>query len=708
MDFALHNAWLIPLFPFAGFSVIILTGKKNLGVKAAVIALTMLGCSAVLSVLCALATFGAHPHNPEHFEPYVHNMFWARLAQSPLEIGYQIDTLTCVMLLVVTLIGWLIHLYSVGYMEKDPRFTRFFAYLQLFCCAMLMLVLANNYLVLYAGWEGVGLCSYLLIGFWFEKPSAAKAAKKAFLVTRTGDCGLALGIFLLFAKTKTIMFQGIFAAAQAGAHGHGEQVHQLPFSFATLKALLHSPYLVTQPQTDHFVFTLAALLIFFGAVGKSAQFPLHVWLPDAMEGPTPVSALIHAATMVAAGVYLVARSYPLFTTGGHEIGVALQVVAWIGAITAFMAATIAVAQNDIKRVLAYSTISQLGFMMLGLGCLGFTAGVFHLMTHAFFKALLFLGSGSVIHGMEHGHHAGHPGADHEAAHGEPFDPQDMRQMGGLAKYMPVTCWTYWAGMLALSGIPPLAGFWSKDEILADAFAQNKGVWFLGAAAAFLTAFYMGRQMFMVFHGELRAKDCHPHESPWTMIWPLRILAVGAIGLGLLGTPWANVFHHYVHYGEHRLPANYVVMLLSIVIAAAGILLARNLYGVTPLKAGQEDPLEAKLGPLWAFLQNKWYFDELYDFLIIQPLLRLTRCCYRFDQKAVDGTVNFVGLFGIVVSRISAFLDKWVVDGIVNLIGIVTRASGNLLKLTQNGLAQTYMLVVFAGAMVVVVIRMMSG
>jgi NADH-quinone oxidoreductase subunit L len=709
MELALHNAWLIPLFPFVGFGIIILTGKRNLGVKAAVIALTMLGCSAVLSVLCALATFGAYHHNPEHFQPYVRNMIWGRLAQWPLEIGYQIDTLTCVMLLVVTLIGWLIHLYSVGYMEKDPRFTRFFAYLQLFCCAMLMLVLANNYLVLYAGWEGVGLCSYLLIGFWFEKPSAAKAAKKAFLVTRTGDCGLALGIFLLFAKTGTILYEPIFKAAQDAAHNHG---YQMPISWSTLVALFHDPSLIASPSTDHFVFTLAALLIFFGAVGKSAQFPLHVWLPDAMEGPTPVSALIHAATMVAAGVYLVARSYPLFDTGGHEVGVALQVVAWIGAITAFMAATIAVAQNDIKRVLAYSTISQLGFMMLGLGCLGFTAGVFHLMTHAVFKALLFLGSGSVIHGMEHGHHGAHdaPGDHHGGAEGaEHFDPQDMMQMGGLAKYMPVTCWTYWAGMLALSGIPPLAGFWSKDEILADAFAHNKGVWLLGAAAAFLTAFYMGRQMFLVFHGDLRTKDCHPHESPWTMVWPLRILAVGAILIGLLGTPWANVFHHYVSYGHgHALPPNYFVMLLSIVIAAAGILLARHLYGVKPLQAGEPDPLIAKLGPLWTFLQNKWYFDELYDFLVIQPLLRLTRACYRFDQKAVDGTVNFVGIFSIVLSRISGFLDKWVVDGIVNLIGIVTRASGNLLKLTQNGLAQTYMLVVFAGAMVVVVIRMMGG
>lgn len=696
-DFALNNAWLIPVFPFLGFGIIILTGKKRLGVKAAVVSLVMLGLSAVLAVLSSLAVLSRFHHNPENYA-FSRSFAWLQLGGKTVEVGYLIDSLTVVMLLVVTLVGWLIHLYSIGYMENDRRFTRFFAYLQLFCCAMLMLSMANNYLVLYAGWEGVGLCSYLLIGFWFEKPSAARAGKKAFLVTRTGDCGLALGLFLLFAKTGSLMYDTVFAAAGNSLHGsHGGA--QLPFSFSTLAAVFHDPALISQPQTNHFVFTLAGLLIFFGAVGKSAQFPLHVWLPDAMEGPTPVSALIHAATMVAAGVYLVARSMPLFDLGPGSVS--LQVVAWIGGITAFMAATIAIAQNDIKRVLAYSTISQLGYMMLGLGCLGVTAAIFHLMTHAVFKALLFLGSGSVIHGMEHGRHG---------EHDEEFDPQDMRQMGGLAKYMPVTCWTYWMGMLALSGVPIWAGFWSKDEILADAFAHNKGVWFLGTAAAFLTAFYMSRQMFMVFHGELRAKDCHPHESPWTMVWPLRILAVGATFIGLLGTPWKNVFHHFVRYGGHHgLSApNYTVMGMSVLLAGLGIYSGWLLYGKRPLQLGEPDPLAARLGPLWTFLQNKWYFDELYDFLVIRPLLRLTRACFRFDQRIIDGSVNFVGYFWIVWSRISGFVDKWVVDGLVNLVGITTRALGDALKLTQNGLAQTYMLVVFAGALALVVMRMLTG
>src|SRR3989441_1274469 len=412
---------LIPLLPFLAFWLIVFRGRRLPG-EGAYVAVGALALSGLLSlVILGQVMFGGR---------YQASMVWAALGDRTLTVGYAVDPLSAVMLFVVTVVGSLIFVYSIGYMRGDPRYPRFFAYLSLFAASMLLLVLANNFLVLYAAWELVGLCSYLLIGFWFERPTAARASMKAFVTTRVGDFFMFLGILLLFFTVGSLQFETVFAAVRAGS--------------------LAGP-----------VLTLAAVLVFGGAVGKSAQVPLHVWLPDAMEGPTPVSALIHAATMVAAGVYLVARTYPLFS--GSPDHVALTVVAYIGGITALMAATIGIVQDDIKRVLAYSTISQLGYMMLGLGVLGYTAGVFHLMTHAFFKALLFLGAGSVIHAM---------------------NTNDIKQMGGLAKVMPATYVTMLVGGLALAGVPPFAGFWSKDEILLEAFHHDRTLFYLGAAVVY--------------------------------------------------------------------------------------------------------------------------------------------------------------------------------------------------------------------------------
>jgi len=639
--------WLIPLLPFVAFWTILFFGYR-LRKAAAIIAIAGMASAFVLSVPCFIAMVLGH-------EPVNVSVPWAHLGRLTVEVGYQIDALTAVMLMVVTLIGSLIFIYSVGYMAEDARFPLFFAYLSLFGCAMLMLVMANNFLMLYAGWEGVGLCSYLLIGFWFERPAAMRAAKKAFLVTRTGDCGLALGIFLLFYLTGSLAFDHIFSVAQNSPHREG-------------------------------LFIAAALLIFFGAVGKSAQFPLHVWLPDAMEGPTPVSALIHAATMVAAGVYLVARCYPLFALGGGHAP-ALRVVAWIGAVTAFMAATIAVAQNDIKRVLAYSTISQLGFMMLGLGVGGYTAGVFHLMTHAFFKALLFLGSGSVIIGCHH--------------------EQDMMKMGGLRRVMPYTFWSYLIGYLALAGIPPFAGFWSKDEILHHALEHNLPVFIIGMGAAFLTAFYMTRQMFLVFGGEPRDTHVHGQESPPVMTVPLIILAFFSAVIGLVSV-WGHHFHRLVHWGEEAPSSlSIAVAASSTLIALLGIFLGWKLYGEKPLCSGDEDPL-VRMGRLYIFLKNKWFFDELYNLIVIQPLLRATRAMFWVDQKLIDGTVNVVGVITILLSKIQHLLDAYVVDGCVNLIGYVTRSTGTALRYLQTGLVQSYLFVIYFAVVLLVVWQLFAG
>ncbi len=471
---------LIPLLPLLAFVVNGLFGKWLQG-KAGYISIG----AVVLSCLFSLITLG-QVLSGQHFYGTVYE--WITAGDFRIAIGFNIDQLTAAMIAMVTFVASLIHIYSVGYMHGDKGFARFFAYLSLFTFSMLMLVLANNFLLLYLGWEAVGLCSYLLIGFWYEKQSAADAGKKAFVVNRVGDFGFGLGVFLIFVTFGTLDYHEVFHAV-GGVLGQKITI----------------PLLVTSIEAD--LVTVICLLLFVGAMGKSAQFPLHVWLPDAMEGPTPVSALIHAATMVTAGVYMVARANPLFS----ESTTALTVVGIIGGFTALFAATIGLAQNDIKRVLAYSTVSQLGYMFLALGVGAYVAAIFHLLTHAFFKALLFLGSGSVIHAMS----------------GE----QDMRKMGALRDKIPKTYWTFLIGTVAIAGIPPLAGFFSKDEILWKAFSHGGGygklLWLLGAVAAFMTAFYMFRLLYMTFFGESRVEAeaaHHLHESPWSMVGPLAVLA----------------------------------------------------------------------------------------------------------------------------------------------------------------------------------------
>ncbi|HSR30837.1 MAG TPA: NADH-quinone oxidoreductase subunit L, partial [Anaerolineae bacterium] len=530
-----------------------------------------------------------------------------------------------------------------------------------------------------------------LIGFWFDKTYAdpkritpKEAGLKAFLTTRIGDVILLAGMLLLYAETGTMTFQEIFSE---------ESLRQL----ATTPAFPGVSWA-----------TLCALLIFGGAVGKSAQFPLHVWLPDAMEGPTPVSALIHAATMVSAGVYLIARSFPLYIAGAPG---AMTVVALIGAFTALFASTIAIAQNDVKRVLAYSTISQLGYMFAALGIGAYVAAVFHLIMHAFFKALLFMGSGSVIHGIEHGHHHAQHG-DHGHEEGE-FDPNDMMNMGGLLKRMPRTGWTFIIGALALTGIFPFSGFWSKDEILAEAWyefthggaaavapALDFVVWLMLAIAALLTAFYTGRQVFLTFFGKPRTEAAeHAPESTGSMTWPLIILAVFAAWLGLSGTPWANQFFimlgeeaEFVDFHLHHAEFNWTVALISMAIASLGWLVAWLIYGRKPL-IEMVDPLEKPLGPVYVLLKNKYYFDELYQLIIVRPAVWFAGVCAVFDQKVIDALVNAVGSFGRwLAGWLRRAIDNPIVDGAVNGVGWVTDRAGEFMRATQTGKVQNYLLV----------------
>ncbi len=563
------------------------------------------------------------------------------------------------MIMVVTGVGSLIHLYSIGYMHGEEGFYRFFSYLNLFCFAMLMLVLGSNALVMFIGWEGVGLCSYLLIGYYFHKKSAGDAAKKAFVVNRIGDFGFLVGLFTLFWAL--------------GSHGVwtlnfveiGENAHLL--------------------GTGSVVVTVVTLCFFLGATGKSAQIPLYTWLPDAMEGPTPVSALIHAATMVTAGVYMIGRMNLLFAMAPST----MMVIAIVGAATAIFAATIGFAQNDIKRVLAYSTVSQLGYMFLAMGVGAFTAGIFHLMTHAFFKACLFLGSGSVIHGMHHGLHHAH---SHD-------DPQDMRNMGGLSKKMKVTYWTFLIATLAISGFPLLSGFFSKDEILWWAFGSTRGHWLLwaiGAAAAGMTAFYMFRCVSLTFWGEQRttakARD-HIPESPWTITVPLVVLALLALVGGAVGVPevigGANHIHHYFEpvfghaqevygiaiqhalHGQHGLEIG--LMVISVLLGFAGIGAAVFMYLVRPELPGK---FVTAFGGLYRTVYNKWYMDEIYDALFVNPTKRLGNFLWKgFDVK--------------------------VVDGIVNGVGYIVNACSRGLRITQSGLVHNYAMTMVLGMVAIV-------
>lgn len=562
-------AWVIAVLPAVAF-VVILSLIRVLKDRGAYIGITAIGLAFLMSVAVLLQTLGGHVTE--------YSVTWFTVGAFKIPVGVLIDPLAGIMLVVVTSVSLLVQIYSLGYMKGDRRFAWYYAALSLFTAAMLSLIIANNFLQLYMSWEVVGLCSYLLIGFWYEKKSASNAAIKAFITTRLGDVGFFIGLGVLFVTAGT-------------------------FGFTPLKQLVEAHHL--QPA----VLTVVSLLFFMGAAGKSAQFPLHIWLPDAMEGPTPVSALIHAATMVAAGVYLVARAFFMFEAAGPA---ALTTVAVIGASTALMAALVAVSQTDIKKVLAYSTISQLGYMMAALGVGGYVAGTFHLATHAFFKALLFLGAGSVIHSV---------------------GTQNINEMGGLFKKMKITGWTFLIATLSLAGVVPLAGFWSKDEILSDAFRTSNYVIFaLLLVTAFITAFYMFKLFFTVFTGE--EKDKHAHESPATMSWPLLILAVPAALLGLAGSPlFGNAWAKLVSLpGEPIASPNIVVMLLSTAAAGGGIYLAYLIYYKRSFTG--QGIINSLTSFNWA---NTIYVDQLIR-RITTSMVRAAETLGNFDSKVIDGAV----------------------------------------------------------------------
>jgi NADH-quinone oxidoreductase subunit L len=696
-EFFFNLVWLLPLFPLLAFAIIVLWTNRN-RLLSTWIAWIGIGLSWILGWTILYLTWQEIDGLTPPTGGYEVSLYAIPTGSTLLQLGFQVDTLTSLMLFMVPFVCLMIFIYSKGYMnygtdEVDSRYSRFFAYISLFACGMIGLVISNNFVTLLVFWEIMGLCSYLLIGFWFDKSYAdpkritpKEAGLKAFLTTRIGDVIMLAGILLLYSQTGTMSFREIFSE---------EMLHHL----ATTYAFGNVSWA-----------TLCALLIFGGAVGKSAQFPLHVWLPDAMEGPTPVSALIHAATMVSAGVYLVARSFPLFVA--VEGGIQMVVVAVIGAFTALFASTIALAQNDIKRVLAYSTISQLGYMIAALGIGAYVAAVFHLITHAFFKALLFMGSGSVIHGVEHGHHHvqhGHHGEEEE----EEFDANDMMNMGGLLRRMPRTGWTFIIGGLALSGVFPWAGFWSKDEILADAwlgfrygphFGLNQGivlfVWILLALAALLTAFYTGRQVFLTFSGKPRSEAAqHAPESVASITWPLIILAFFTTFLGLFGMPWVNQYFRLIgeaaelmgHEIEHS-PFVVEVAGISLAVAAIGWFTAWLIYGRKPLTE-RVDPLKKLLGPIYTVLRNKYYFDELYNAIIVQPAIRLAGAFATFDRVVIDAIVNAVGRFGRWLSSwLRRAIDSPIVDGAVNAVGKVTTWCGEFMRATQTGKVQNYLLV----------------
>ncbi len=609
---------LIPLLCVASFIVLVTAGRRAREWAHYVGIVTVLG-----SFGLSVATFARVMSGG----PFSHTFAWVKLGSKTIQLGLQADPLTAVMLLVISIVSLMVNVYSIGYMHGDERYHWYYAVLSLFTAAMLSLVLANNYLLMYMSWEIMGLCSYLLIGFWFEKEEAYNASKKAFLVTRVGDVGFGLGIIAIFATTGTFVFRDVFHAAEGMA-----------------------PALIT----------LITLFLFCGAIGKSAQFPLHVWLPDAMAGPTPASALIHAATMVAAGVYLVARSFPLFELSETS----LAVVATIGAITALGAALIAVVQLDIKKVLAYSTISQLGYMMMGLGAGSYVAGMWHLTTHAFFKALLFLGSGSVIHAVH---------------------SQDIRDMGGLSKKMPITTWTFIIGSLALAGIFPLSGFFSKDEILAALY--HKHMWpILGAAilGAFLTAFYMARVCFVVFFG--REKGHHAHESPLVMTVPLVILTAITVGLGLDARLGAHFFTEFL--GEHPEPINLMIALGSTAVALSGIAVGWLVYHRRAIPLGTVKKQRLVMYAT-TVLRNKFGLDELYEHYVVGAFIKFCDFCAWFDRTVVDGIVNGAASVTLVAARAAGWFDTHIVDGIVNGLGFVVMGAGKRLRYAQTGRLQSY-------------------
>jgi NADH-quinone oxidoreductase subunit L len=682
-----QHLWLIPVLPLLAAGAGTLCRRPQRAVAAS-LAIGSMAAALVLS--CAALVITLTSGAPAAGFRAVRNFDWFQVGEATVKLGWVLDPLTASMLVMVSLVGLLIFIYSVGYMAHDENFTRFFCFLSLFAGAMLGVVLANSLLLLFIGWELVGLASYLLIGFWYHKPTAAAAAKKAFVTTRVGDVGLFLGLLWLYRETGTLVFYDdgkgcLETAALAGLAG---------------PSLSHWPVLMG-----------IGLLIFCGAAGKSGQVPLHVWLPDAMEGPTPVSALIHAATMVAAGVFLVARVFALIKPDwgalvGPSAWVSLPppdatlVIAWVGAVTAVFAALIAVAQTDIKRILAYSTVSQLGYMMMGLGVGGVAVGMFHLLTHAFFKALLFLGAGSVIHGCH--------------------DEQDIRRMGGLRKAMPVTFVTYAIGMAALAGVIPLAGFWSKDGILhaAHGWGLSRGPFYLGLFGALLTAFYMTRQVCLVFFGRPRlaaraagganpgadpnadggrsraeSEEPVPHESPWVMTVPLIVLAVFAALLGLLGTPGWPWLQTYLGAEEH--PAEWGSVLglmgLSSVVVVAGLGLGWWLYGRRPRTRPDEPDMLERLQPdVFGLLRAKFFVDELYDATVVRLNARFSRFCHRLDAVVLEGAVTAARYGVLGLSWVARLADENLLNpGFDQGCHRARRWGGRLSKM-QDGQIQNYL------------------
>ena len=690
MAWIVQNLWLVPALPILAGGLVAVTKQRHRAVAAA-LAIGSMAFSFLLS-LCALAHVILRSSETKE----VSNFGWLHFGTEWLKLGWVLDPLTAVMLVMVTFVGLLIFIFSVGYMSDDKNFTRFFCFLALFAGAMLGVVIANSLLLLFMCWELVGLTSYLLIGFWFNKPSAAAAAKKAFIVTRIGDLGFFLGMAWLYFQTGTLLFYD----GGAGCLEHS----------ALTTLVTHSTVLGLTVSTG------IGLLIFCGAAGKSGQVPLHVWLPDAMEGPTPVSALIHAATMVAAGVFLIARIYPLMSANAPSLPeltptVALQVVTWVGAITALFGSLVAVAQFDIKRILAYSTISQLGYMMIGLGVGGPAVGMFHLITHAFFKALLFLGAGSVIHGCS----------------GE----QDIRHMGGIRKFMPITFVAYTCGMLALCGFPLFAGFWSKDEILHSAFGWSIShiPFYMAALGALLTAFYMTRQMCYVFAATYRgAPDSHdshshgdhshghaPHESPLVMTVPLMILAACAVLLGFLGTPVWPWFQSFLEgrqvsfsWAGFAVPNTGLLMLASTVLVFLGLGTGWMVYGRKPIEsADAPDALAVAQPQVSSLLGHAFFIDALYGATILRLNAWSAVLCDVSDRFVWNGFVQVFSYFVIGLAWLDNFFDKYVVNAGFDAGCDTVSFSGRSLSLLQRGRVQGYLRTIGL-ALIVIVIIMLWG
>ncbi len=711
--------WLIPVFPFVAFGLIAVFANRW-NALSHWIAIGALVISLVLGMTVIFTAFGDGGHNMGS-HPFADSEDWLPTGDTFLRMGVLVDPLTAVVLFFVLITLLAIFVYSVGYMNygtphQDPRYARFFALISLFATGMLGLVVSDNLLMLFIFWEIMGFCSYALIGFWYDKNypdpkqiTPRQAGVKAFITTRVGDVLFLLGIAYLFSQTGTLSFRAILNDPLVLEHLVETSAPILGLSAAGL----------------------IGLLIFAGTVGKSAQFPLHVWLPDAMEGPTPVSALIHAATMVSAGVYLAIRTFPLLSAGlGHDGGVGttpMIAMGLIGAFTAFLAASIAMAQYDVKKVLAYSTISQLGYMVAALGVGGYIAAAFHLITHAFFKALLFLGSGSVIHGMEHGHHemAHHGHGEHEEGY---FDPQDMRNMGGLKEKMPWTFWTFLIGGMALSGLPFItAGFWSKDEILAEAFHSGADGSWLGwvvfillGVSALMTAFYTMRQITMTFLGKPRTEAAaHAHESSWWMVAPLVLLSVFAIAFGWLGIPdnfltldlgESNWVHHFVIYTlpeelhHETLPFSFVPLVTSLVVALGGLYLGYQTYINKLASPETPDPMSVRLGAVFTHMNRKWYFDELYDAVFVRPTKALAAWIYEFiDRTVIDGILHTIGRVAMRYAELNRLFDRLVINGGADAVANGIKAFGLNFRQIQTGQVQNYLFLALINALVLVIV-----